>query len=490
LRCSTPTYDTGRVNLNRDFMTLDELIAQMTDPWEFTRLCNAIFTDMYAHDFQVIDGTRGDNGNDGYVASERRMLAIHCPVKPEQKKDAGYLDKIKSDLAKAVRLRDDKKYPIDAWTFITPRKLSDDVISSMRAMGQQHGIEAFHQEATFLANELQRRDHLMKGFPALAQLRLDAKLEEILAILRRQPYGTGASAEPEPTAQRKVNDEAGDARLHELAAGVPTNEAKAEIKALAYRTTDPILEINAILLLFRWFSPEDDSAGEMSGFADRGIVRAKQSQLTGAEAVFHAQKAAMYVWEFNKSLIESHHTDLADMLVPFAIAPSEQRQKRIERLRGLEENLNAEASTAIDLIKGSHDSQGASAVLLVLGTAAGQIAHIQRFIGANADADRYLAQCKSLLLTAKDAAAAGGDELGATNVVFNLANQIRFHGDTGEALQLVKSAIPVAEKHGDLLLLQKAKWLQETLETGEAPNYAAGERRKWTVTPSPKGNGS
>ena len=70
-------------------MTLDELIAQMTNPMEFTRLCNAVFTDIYGHDFQVVDGSRGDNGNDGYVSSERRMLAMHCPVKPDQKKEDG-----------------------------------------------------------------------------------------------------------------------------------------------------------------------------------------------------------------------------------------------------------------------------------------------------------------------------------------------------------------------------------------------------------------
>lgn len=473
-------------------MTLDELIAQMTDPLEFTRLCNAIFADIYAHDFQVIDGTRGDNGNDGYVASERRMLAMHCPVKPEQRKDADYLDKIKADFAKAVKLRDDGTYRIDAWTFITPRKLSDDLIGKMRALGQQLGIDASHQEATFLANELHRRDHLLKGFPTLVQLRLDAKLDEVLAILRQRSASTSTAdpAKPDQIGHPKVRDEAGDARLHELAEQVPTNEAKAKLRALAYEATDPILEINAILLLFRWFAPADDSTSELSAFADRGIVRAKQVHMTGAEALFHAQKAAMHAWEFNQSVVESHYSDLADMLVPFALTPQEQRRRRAARARGLEESLNKEASIAIDLIKGSRDSEEVSSVLLVLGTAIGQIAHMQRFIGASANADRQLAQCKSLLLASKDAAASGGDELGATTVVFNLANQIRFHGDNGEALQLVKSTIPIAEKYGDLLLLQKAKWLLEALETGETPDYAAGERREWTVTLRPKGTGS
>lgn len=143
-------------------MTLDELIAQMTNPQEFTRLCNSTFTDIYGDAFQVIDGTRGDNGNDGYVASEQRMLAMHCPIKPEQKTDAGYLDKIRGDLVKAAALKRDKKYNIAAWTFITPRKLADGVIAAMRALCEEVGIRVSHQESPFLANELYRRPHLVK----------------------------------------------------------------------------------------------------------------------------------------------------------------------------------------------------------------------------------------------------------------------------------------------------------------------------------------
>jgi hypothetical protein len=67
--------------------------------------------------------------------------------------------------------------------------------------------------------------------------------------------------------------------------------------------------------------------------------------------------------------------------------------------------------------------------------------------------------------------------LGTTNAVFNLANQVRWHDGKGEALALVKSTIPVAEKYGDLLL-QKAGWLQHTLETGEIPDYVAASAER------------
>jgi hypothetical protein len=37
-----------------------------------------------------------------------------------------------------------------------------------------------------------------------------------------------------------------------------------------------------------------------------------------------------------------------------------------------------------------------------------------------------------------------------------------------------------------LLLLQKARWLQHTLATGEIPDYTTGQRRVWTEVPPSK----
>lgn len=464
-------------------MSVDEQIAQMTNPQEFTRLCNAVFTDIYGHAFQVIDGTRSDNGNDGYVDCENRMLAINCPIKPEQKTDAGYLAKIKSDLAKALELKREKKYRIDAWTFITPRKLSDNVVSAMRALGEEVGIRVSHQESTFLANELYRRPHLLEGFPALQQVDLSAKIDQVLEVLLAkrevQLSETVGGIEPPPA----VSDAAGDARFHQLVEGVPTQDTKAEMKALAYRTVDPILEINAILALFRWFDPAEDNRAELVEFANRGLGRAKQCGLPDAEAILHAQKSTMLLWDFNTSYIETYFTSVANILVPLGASPLEQLQQSTARLRTLEEGWKAEAAVAMDLIKESHDPETVAGVMLILGTNLGQLAHVCRTVGELEKADQYLANCKSLLMSAKDAYAGYGDELGAINAAFNLANQLRWHGGKGEALELVKSTIPIAEKHGDVLLLQKAKWLQHTLETGDIPDYAAGERRKWSDAP-------
>lgn len=306
-------------------------------------------------------------------------------------------------------------------------------------------------------------------------------------IAKREAPASEPKGEAKP--QPAASDIAGDARFHQLLEGVLTPAAKVELKAMAYRTTDPILEINAILTLFRWFEPAEDDRSELVEFANRGLERAKWCGLTDVEAFLHAHKSAMLVWDFNTSLIETYFTGIADILVPFVATPIEQTQRSLARLRTLEDAWKAEIAAAMDLIKESRDHETVAGVMLLLGTDMGQLAHKYRTVGEAVTADSYLASCKALLMSAKDAYAAAGDELGATNAVFNLANQVRWHAGEGEALELVKSTIPIAEKYGDVLLLQKAKWLQNTLETGEIPDYAAGERRLWIAAPSGNGSG-
>ncbi len=51
------------------------------------------------------------------------------------------------------------------------------------------------------------------------------------------------------------------------------------------------------------------------------------------------------------------------------------------------------------------------------------------------------------------------------------------YGDAFQVIDGTRKVIPKAVMHGNTLLVQKAKWLRRTLEIGEIPNYAAGERR-------------
>jgi hypothetical protein len=161
-------------------VSLEEQIAQTVDPTLFTRLCNSLFTAEHGHSYQVIDGTRGDEGNDGWLEAERRIFAIYCPLKPERRTDANYRDKAYSDLEKAALLRDNKRYPVERWTFITPRKLPNDVIVAIRKPAEELGLEANHVEATYLSGLLLKHPELVKDFPDYSVSQIEELLKKVL----------------------------------------------------------------------------------------------------------------------------------------------------------------------------------------------------------------------------------------------------------------------------------------------------------------------
>ncbi|MBI3898435.1 MAG: tetratricopeptide repeat protein [Gammaproteobacteria bacterium] len=164
-------------------MSLEDQIAQTVVPTLFTRLCNTVFAAEYGHDYQPIDGTRGDGGNDGWLNSERRIFAIFCPLKPERKKDTDYLNKAYADLKKAALLRTNGRFPVERWTFVTPRKLSNDVISAIRARGEKLRIEANHIESTHLSVLFLRHPELTQEFPDYHVSQLEERLKQTLEML-------------------------------------------------------------------------------------------------------------------------------------------------------------------------------------------------------------------------------------------------------------------------------------------------------------------
>ena len=168
-------------------MGLDEQIAQMTNSMEFVRLCNALLTAEYGHNFLIVDGTRGDDGNDGYIASEELVIAIYCPTKPERRTDQDYIVKIKSDIAKVFTLRESGAYSIKRWAFVTPRTLSNKVLSIMRGEAKKAGLDATHFESTYLAGLLRKHKHLLPEFPGLHALNIDQALQDILSLVKARP---------------------------------------------------------------------------------------------------------------------------------------------------------------------------------------------------------------------------------------------------------------------------------------------------------------
>lgn len=54
-------------------MDLEEQIRLMNNQQEFVKIVNTVFVSLYKDEFQVVDGSRQDEGNDGYIRIEKRI---------------------------------------------------------------------------------------------------------------------------------------------------------------------------------------------------------------------------------------------------------------------------------------------------------------------------------------------------------------------------------------------------------------------------------
>lgn len=143
-------------------------IAQITSNDEFSKLCKNLFTAEY-EDFQTIDDSGGDAGNDGYSQSNEMLFQLYTPEKPEKITDARYKTKITDDLNKAKKLVDSGKYCIKKWVFVTPRELSESVQTYIRNEAKIRGFEGVAWSSPKLTGLLAQHKHLRSQFPNLIQ---------------------------------------------------------------------------------------------------------------------------------------------------------------------------------------------------------------------------------------------------------------------------------------------------------------------------------
>jgi len=462
-------------------MNLEDQISQITNPQEFTRLCNSILTEKHQHKYQVIDGTRSDEGNDGYVVSEKRIFAMYCPIKPERKNDSDYVGKIRSDLKKALVLKESGKYEIENWTFLTPRKLSNRVIVLMRQEAESIGIEAIHQEATFLANELLKHKHLISDFPFLHNYEIESKIDEILELVK-------ASTADKKQAEEEIDENhlyKGETKNKEelekvfKLRGSPQNKSiKLRLKTLYYKSSDHTVKVNSLLGILDLYDPVEDAAEDVIQLCDEGIVIADSLKANTIKAHFLAQKAYLLSSIYVNLDFQASVQIMTDNAIGIIMVADEYKQEVQARLEELEKSYTDAFSEALSLSKSNKDYYALASVLIFIGNAAGQRALYLQALNVNERAAKEKSTCRVALLSAKDIYSHYKEELSEANALFNLANQIRFFGEKEEALQLAEDASEIANKYDDQVLIKKTGWLISTLETGEIPNYLGGERRE------------
>ena len=233
-------------------------------------------------------------------------------MKPERKTDKDYKAKIHSDLKKAHTLKQSGKLLVDNWTFITPRKLSNEVVSVMRNKAKELGINATHKEATFLANELYKNRHIISGFPQLQLPNIEDKLDEIVKLIKETPSDKvrdSTNMDKNRIYKPDIKDNKEFDRVIELRTGKITGEAIAELRSIYYKSTDPVIQLNSLLGLLDFWDPMESSGEDMVELCDWGISIANRIQDNFLRAYFLGQKG-YYV---------SHIYSQLDMLTAFQI---------------------------------------------------------------------------------------------------------------------------------------------------------------------------
>src|ERR1051325_8852265 len=114
-------------------------IREIRNSQYFQDFCQQLLVAEYT-DFQVIDDSSGDAGNDGYVPSIQTLYAMYCPENNPTPKEY-YQRKILSDVSKAARLRDEKGYVIDEWVFVTPAPLPEEMHRYINEKAEKAGFK-------------------------------------------------------------------------------------------------------------------------------------------------------------------------------------------------------------------------------------------------------------------------------------------------------------------------------------------------------------
>lgn len=466
-------------------MNLEEEIRKISNPQEFVELCNTIFTEKYKENFQVIDGTRSDQGNDGYIISEKCILAIYCPIKPENKTDQDYRGKIASDLKKAKELHDSGKLKIERWIFVTPSKISNEVFVYLQNKAKELGFEGNHLEATFLSGELYKNDYILKKFPRLHIPKIESLLEtinnNIKDLTKPHKEDTSLSVNNKVYEKRDKGDSKESEDLKKVFAILQkeqTATSKKELKSIYYVTVDKVAQVNIILGLINWNDPLEDKDEDMAEWCEQGARLADILKEKWLRAIFLSYKGIFLSSIWSREDMQTAFTIKAGNTIGIQMISEEQRQAKINELHSLESNFINAFKEAVDIALEFKNTSILAQVCMNIGNASGaRYIHLNA-LGVRERAAQEKALSKRILLHAKELYSAIGYELGVGYAIHNLSNQLNIFGETEEAKELNKKATEIAKKYNDSSLLQTAKWLEESLTTGKIPDYVHGERRE------------
>jgi len=251
-------------------------IREIRNSQEFQDFCQQLLAAEH-DDFQEINDSGGDSGNDGYVPSKGRLYAIYCPETQPNPKEY-YQRKIRDDAQKAAAWRDKHGLPVNEWVFVTPVPLSDELTQYVSKKAQENGVPSgIVWSEKRLQHLFTKHSHLRVHFPHLAVPDISAQVEkshaDIITIkdMMSQFVATGGSPQVAYASRlaqsydRRLNTAKQQLEEGELLRA--KQEAEAVLHDLNEETTlqDPTLKAKALstIAVCEWQEEHFERAAEL-----------------------------------------------------------------------------------------------------------------------------------------------------------------------------------------------------------------------------------
>lgn len=446
-------------------------IKDIDNPETFQRLVHAIYVAEYGPDFQVVDDRGGDLGNDGYIRSQRTLLAIYCPeVRPAE---AGqYRRKVLQDLNRAEGLVNDHGYVIETWVFVTPENLRQPVQEFVRDQARDRDLNGICVGETHLTDFFLRHRHLHEQFRDLVAPQMLEQLSEIRrgmegiqATLAGLPRGVGPAGHeatgpiPSPPILRifellSINPTEGRRQLDRIRLESQDRRERMLAGYIRVTVTDAVREADTALSII-----------------DSTLPLADELRDPTVQSVLRAQKA----WFLNQRFVDldmrGYYYTLAGNLVGPSLIPEELRGEltaELHRLRDEADHLFEQATQiarqhraypALSKVYQSHASAIGHRVLLQ-----------QRVPGLRQQVERDVARVRALYETSIRIEATLGDVRGLAVAYHNYANDLRGIGSGAEARTLAQTALELEEANGLAEEAAKTRELLQRLTGGLSEN--------------------
>lgn len=150
-------------------MNIHARIRSIEDPKAFKHFFNVLMSAMHPDSFEIVKDL-DDKGVDGYLKKGKTVFAVYCPSYPERTRQEQYRVKVKQDLEKLIKAKDDGQisFEIEEWTFVTPDDLKVETLNFIEVLCKKYDLKWSTLNATKLVQHFLAHPQIHTVFPEIS----------------------------------------------------------------------------------------------------------------------------------------------------------------------------------------------------------------------------------------------------------------------------------------------------------------------------------